>query len=313
MRDEDAIRHLQQSDNYRILERLNPPARYLAGEPATPRIGLVIDTETTGLDTANDKIIELGFVAFAYDAGSGRVYNVLHCYDGFEDPGVPLNEVVKNLTGISDAMLANQHLDDDDIEQWLQRADLIIAHNAGFDRQMLERRLPLATEKNWACTFNDIDWQAEGISSLKLEYIAYRLGYFFDGHRAVIDAQATLHLLTRALPVSGKAGMFLLLEKAREKRRRLFAAGAPFDKKDELRARGYRWLADVSCPDRFGKQKKGVWSTVVCEPDIEAEEQWLQQTIYGGKSGVFLSCDITARDRYSLREFQPNANNGSSC
>ncbi|PIW44077.1 MAG: DNA polymerase III subunit epsilon [Zetaproteobacteria bacterium CG12_big_fil_rev_8_21_14_0_65_54_13] len=302
MRDEDAVRHLQQSDNYRVLERLQPPACYGDGEPATPRIGLVIDTETTGLDTATDKIIELGFVAFAYDAGSGRIYNVLHSYDGFEDPGEPLNEVVKNLTGISDDMVAGQQLDDAEIERWLGKADLIIAHNAGFDRQMLERRLPLAVEKNWACTFNDIDWQAEGISSLKLDYIAYRLGYFFDGHRAVIDAQATLHLLSRALPVSGRPAMSLLLEKARENRRRLFAVGAPFDKKDELRARGYRWLADVAMPDRYGKQKKGVWSRVVAGPDIESEEQWLQTAIYAGKAG-FVARDITARDRYSVREF----------
>jgi len=305
MRDEDAIRHLRQSDNYRVLEKLTPPARYLSGTPATARIGLVIDTETTGLDTATDTIIELGFVAFTYDAASGRIYDILHSYDGFEDPGAPLNEVVKKLTGISDAMLAGQHLDDTEIKQWLERADLIIAHNAAFDRQMLERRLPIAAEKNWACTFNDIDWDAEGIVSRKLDYIAFRLGYFFDGHRAVIDAQATLHLLTRALPVSGMAAMSQLLDKAREKRRRLFAVGAPFDKKDELKARGYRWLADISVADRFGKQKKGVWSTVVGEADMEAEEQWLQASVYGGKAGAFARRDITARDRYSARELLP--------
>jgi len=303
MKDEDAIRHLQESGNYRVLERLNPPDRYLDGAPQTPRIGLVVDTETTGLDTANDKIIELGFVAFAYDAGSGRIYNILHSYDGFEDPGVPLSEVVKNLTGISDEMVAGQRLDDGEIEQWLQKADLIIAHNAGFDRQMMERRLPLAVNKAWACTFSDIDWDVEGIASRKLDYIAYRLGYFFEGHRAVIDAQATLHLLSKALPVSGKAGMHLLLENARNKQRRLFAAGAPFDKKDELKERGYRWLADVAIEDRFGKSKKGVWSTVVSGADIEPEEQWLRDHIYTGKAG-FIAKDISALDRYSIREFE---------
>ncbi|MDX8406652.1 MAG: 3'-5' exonuclease [Mariprofundus sp.] len=303
MKDEDAVRHLQQSDNYRVLERLNPPKRYLDGEPVTPRIGLVIDTETTGLDTEHDKIIELGFVAFAYDAGSGRIYNILHSYDGFEDPDVPLSEVVKSLTGISDAMVAGQHLDDAEVNLWLQKADLIIAHNAGFDRKMLERRLPLAKDKAWACTFNDIDWDAEGIASRKLDYIAYRLGYFFEGHRAVVDAEATLHLLTRALPISGRAAMSLLLENAREKQRRLFAVGAPFDKKDDLKARGYRWLADVAIADRFGKAKKGVWSIAVSGAAIESEQQWLQDEIYGGKPG-FAGRYISALDRYSVREFQ---------
>jgi len=305
MTDDDAIRQLSQSDDYRVLERLNSPQRYEAGEPQTPRIGLVLDTETTGLDTASDKIIELGFVAFSYDAGSGRIYEVLHDYDGFEDPGEPLADVVKELTGISDEMVAGQHLDDPEIETWLKQADLIIAHNAAFDRQMLERRMPVAVEKNWACTFNDIDWDAEGISSRKLDYIAYRLGYFFDGHRAVIDAQATLHLLTRKLPGSGKAGMTLLLEKAREKRRRLFAVGAPFDKKDDLKARGYRWLAELPYVDRYGKQKKGVWSIVVADAEISTEEAWLQSVVYGGKAHAFAARDISARDRYSVREFLP--------
>ena len=307
MKDEDAVRHLQQSDNYRVLERLNPPARYLNGEPATARIGLVIDTETTGLDTTSDTIIELGFVAFSYDAGSGRIYEVLHNYDGFEDPGAPLSDVVKQLTGISDAMVAGQRLDDAEIETWLKKADLLIAHNAAFDRPMLERRLPLAAEKNWACTFCDINWDAEGIASRKLDYIACRLGYFFDGHRAVVDAQATLHLLTRAMPISGRAAMALLLENAREQRCRLFAVGAPFEKKDDLKARGYRWLADVSVADRFGKSKKGVWSTAVAGADISAEEQWLQATVYDGKPAVFVRRDIPPRDRYSVREFLPEA------
>jgi len=303
MRDEDAVRHLQQSDNYRVLERLQPPACYGDGEPATPRIGLVIDTETTGLDTATDKIIELGFVAFAYDAGSGRIYNVLHSYDGFEDPGEPLNEVVKNLTGISDDMVAGQQLDDAEIERWLGKADLIIAHNAGFDRQMLERRLPLAVEKNWACTFNDIDWQAEGISSLKLDYIAYRLGYFFDGHRAVNDAQATLHLLTKPLPVSDKKAMVALLTSARDTSRRFFAEYAPFEKKDVLRERGYRWLPGF-CYGEPGNQKKGVWSRAVGQEQIEDEERWLGEVVYMQKAARFSYKEITARERYSLREFE---------
>ncbi|MDQ6997615.1 MAG: 3'-5' exonuclease [Mariprofundus sp.] len=303
MNDIDAIKHLEQSDQYRVIERLQVPDRYSAGEPTTPRIGIVIDTETTGLDTSKDVIIELGFVAFEYDAGSGLIYRVLHTYDGFEDPNEPLSDIVKQITGITDEMVAGQRLDDDEIMQWLNKSDLIIAHNAGFDRPMIERRMPMVKETNWACTFNDIPWQDEDISSLKLDYIAYKLGYFFDGHRAVNDAQATLHLLTKALPCSGKLAMASLLACAREKSQRLFAIGAPFDKKDDLKARGYRWLADFSYKDQFGKHKKGVWSNSVSEADSEAENQWLTDDIYAGKEAPFRHVDLTARNRYSLREF----------
>jgi DNA polymerase-3 subunit epsilon len=304
MNDIEAIQHLEQSDNYRILKRLSSPERYRDGEPATPRIGLVIDTETTGLDTANDKIIELGFVAFEYDASTGAIYRILHTYDGFEDPGKPLDEIVKQITGITDEMLKGEILDDDEILMWLKKASLVIAHNAAFDRQMIERRLPAVSQSNWGCTFNDINWEDEKISSRKLDYIACILGFFFEGHRAVNDAQATLHILTRTLPETEKLTMAELLLRAREKSRRFFALHAPFEKKDELKARGYQWLPAYTFTDRFGKTKKGVWSTSVGEADVETEQKWLMEAIYGGKEGLFTCREITATDRYSSREFQ---------
>ncbi len=299
MNDIEAIQHLQQSDQYRVIQRLNAPERYWQGEPNTARIGIVIDTEATGLDTERDKIIELGFVAFEYDAGSGLIYKILHTYDAFEDPKEPLSDIVKQITGISDEMLKDQRLDDEGAKIWLEKADLIIAHNAAFDRQMLERRLPVVSTANWACTFNDIAWMDEDISSLKLDYIAYKLGFFFDGHRAVNDAQATLHILTRAMPNSGKLTMAALLASAREKSRRFFAFRAPFEKKDDLKARGYRWLPTF---EYLGK--KGVWSVAVAEADIEAEQQWLTDSVYTGKTPQFIYKDVTAADRFSNREFQ---------
>lgn len=306
MNDIEAIEHLQQSGNYRIIKRLVSVEQYRDGEPATPRIGLVIDTETTGLDTENDSIIELGFVAFAYDASTGGIYRILHTYDGFEDPGKPLDEIVKQITGITDEMLKGKNLDDTEITEWLKKADIIIAHNAAFDRQMIERRLPAASQSSWGCTFNEINWQEENISSRKLDYIACMLGFFFDGHRAVNDARATLHILTQTLPETGKLAMAGLLLRAREKSRRFFALHAPFEKKDELKARGYQWLPAYSFTDRFGKPRKGVWSISVGEADIEAEQQWLVENIYSGKEGLFTCRDITATDRYSSREFQQN-------
>ncbi|MDX8390669.1 MAG: 3'-5' exonuclease [Mariprofundaceae bacterium] len=304
MNDSDAIQYLEKSDRYRVIQRLNSPEYYWQGKPATSRIGVVIDTETTGLDTSKDKIIELGFIAFEYDAGSGMVYRILHSYDGFEDPGKPLDDIVKQITGITDEMVAGQRLDDEEIKNWLQKSDVIIAHNAAFDRQMIERRLPLEPTGNWACTFNDIDWKQEDIASLKLDYIAYRLGFFFDGHRAVNDAQATLHLLTKALPCSGTLAMATLLASAREKSRRFFAVRAPFEKKDILKERGYVWLADYTYKDQNNKQKKGAWSIAVPEVKIEAEQIWLSEYIYKETSPLFHVKDCTAKERYSIREFK---------
>ena len=291
-----AIHLLQSTGNYRVLERLHAPEVYAQGTADTPRIGLVVDTETTGLNMQRDKIIELGFVAFEYDASSGQIYRVLHTYDGFEDPQEPLSDVVKKLTGIDDAMLQGQHLDDEEITTWLRKASLVIAHNASFDRAMLERRLPQVKECAWGCSFADIDWQAEGVGGRKLDYLAFCMGFFFDGHRAVNDAQATLHLLSYPLPTSKHLALGHLLQQARKHQVRIFALAAPYDKKDMLKERGYRWLADFQYAG-----KKGVWSCCLDEEQLEDEEAWLSSDIYTGKKAAFRSQLVTAHERYSRR------------
>jgi len=78
---------------------------------------------------------------------------------------------------------------------------------------------------------------------------------------------------------------------------------APFEKKDVLRERGYRWLPEFTYGQGAGK-RKGVWSKAVGEADIHAEEAWLADTIYRDKSSMYACMDITAMERYSLREFE---------
>lgn len=303
--DQEALLQLQQSEQYRVIQRLEMTSHYHVGHAKDGRIGLVIDTETTGLNVAKDLIIELGFIAFEYDAHSGFIYRILHSYTGFEDPKEPLSDIVKQVTGISDEMVKGQQLDDQAITPWLKKAQLIIAHNAAFDRPILERRFPQLCQSHWACSFADVPWMDENIASLKLDYIAYKLGFFFEGHRAVNDAQATLHVLSHNLPLSGHNIMQTLLNHARLNSRRFFAVQAPFDKKDDLKARGYRWLSDFQYRDSYGKMKKGVWSIAVPKAAIESEQAWLLDAIYQGKStAALIHQDITAKNRYSQREFQ---------
>jgi DNA polymerase-3 subunit epsilon len=54
---------LEESPDYRVLRRLVPRTEPSNGQPA--RIGILLDVETTGLDTAKHEVIELGMVRFA--------------------------------------------------------------------------------------------------------------------------------------------------------------------------------------------------------------------------------------------------------
>jgi DNA polymerase III subunit epsilon len=135
---------LEQTGDYRVLRRIPVVTRYTDDDPTTvKRLGLIVDIETTGLDPASDRIIELACLPFHFSS-EGVLYDVLPGYAGFEDPGQPLHEEVVRLTGIADDQLLGQRLDDDMVSTLAGPANLILAHNASFDRCFLERRFPLS-------------------------------------------------------------------------------------------------------------------------------------------------------------------------
>ena len=169
--------------------------------------------------------------------------------------------------------------------------DLVIAHNARFDRGFMENRLPAFAKLPWACSVAEIDWQAQGRGSAKLEFLAHELGFFYDAHRAEMDCHALLAVLAAPLPNTGETGLARLLAAAQATSYRVQATGSPFSSKDALRARGYRWDAE-----------RKVWYTQVGNPAaLEAECEWLKKDVYGGRSARIDVERQTALERFSSR------------
>ncbi len=275
--------------DYRILRRLalpNPLGNDL-GQPLAR--GMVIDTETTGLSPQQDCLIELGLLLFDYDPITGQPIHLVSSYQSFDNPGYPIPAEITALTGITDEMVAGKTLDVTKLQKLLTGVSVVIAHNAAFDRPFLEKRLPFFREVPWGCSLQDIPWKQEGISSKKLDYIACQLGFFFDGHRAIEDCQALLRILSLPLPRSSTHGLQHILAKQADTSFVVYASGAPFSRKDELKARRYRW-----------NPERKVWSLeVLGNPAFEAEKLWLSQIIYDGRSAFI---DVEIRDaihRYS--------------
>ncbi|MCC6170976.1 MAG: DNA polymerase III subunit epsilon [Gammaproteobacteria bacterium] len=283
---------LEASPDYRVLRRFLPHDVY-----ASPAAGAqveraaIIDTETTGTDLTQDAVIELAVLVFEYDAASGTVLRIVDVYDGLEDPGRPIPPESTAVHGITDGMVAGQRLDDARVAAMLEGVQWVIAHNAGFDRPLLERRMPQFETRRWACSVADVAWEAEGYSGAKLQYLAIQQGFFFEGHRSEIDCRALLEVLSRPLPVSGGTGLGALLRSAAESRLRLWATNSSFETKDALRARGYRWDAPRRC-----------WHIVAVGRDAAVEEAaWLKQEIYGGR-GVEIEVEVLdATVRFSQR------------
>ncbi len=71
------------------------------------KAGLILDVETTGLDSAKDEVIELGMVKFRYG---------------------PIPADIADLTGFTDDMVAGQRIDVHAVADFASDASIVIAH-----------------------------------------------------------------------------------------------------------------------------------------------------------------------------------------
>ena len=296
---EVAIAALHSTGDYLVLRRLDlaRDSRLARKVPERAQIALCLDTETTGLNYKEDRVIELGIVAFEFDPVTGEIFRITDRYSGFEDPGFPIPEEVREITGISDEMVHGQAFDDAAINALARKAHLVIAHNAAFDRKFVEGRFPAFTTIPWACTVSQIDWSAERVSSRTLEYLLFKTAALtINAHRALDDAEGVLGLLLERLPVSGDPIFQTLLKRANEVTSRLYAVSAPFEKKDLLKDRGYRWN------DGSQGGSKAWWRDVPAEAEPE-ELAYLAREIYPrGNTGAVQVTRCDAYARFSVRE-----------
>lgn len=289
---DELIERIERDGNHRVLRRLalRQGMTGVADDCGDTSIGLVVDVETTGTDTSSDVIIELAMRRFRYDA-LARVVKIDRAWSWREDPGRALDQDIVRLTGITDADLVGQEIDEDAAVRLLRSADLVIAHNAAFDRKFVERRLPGAAGQPWGCTCREIDWSGSGFDGRALGWLAAQAGWFFDAHRATLDVDAVIALLRHEMADGGTA-LAQLIDSAGCPTVRVEAMGADFHVKDCLRARGYRWDGDTK-----------VWVREIPASDLMAEEFWLSRNVYAPEHrpramGPRLT-EVTARERYA--------------
>jgi DNA polymerase III subunit epsilon len=262
---------LSLSPDYRVLRRLAPRLPYLPSIGQETRTAALLDTETTGLDVQRDEIIEIGMVKFDY-LPDGRIAGVRDTFSAFNEPTVSISDEVTALTGITDEMVAGHRIDGAAVNAFVDDVAIVIAHNSGFDRKFAERYWPVFEQMAWGCSAIEIEWRRLGFAGAQLGYLLNGAGYFHAAHRAVDDCHALLEVLAFELP-SGSPALSLLLETARKPTVRVWAEQAPFELKDSLKRRGYKW-SDGS----DGRPKS--WYVDVCETVLRHEISFLRTEIY---------------------------------
>jgi len=276
--------------DYKVLRRLVPRDDWGTASTSETKRVIVLDTETTGLDAKSERIIELAMLSVLVDTTTGQPVGPVTTYESFEDPGKPIPPAITEITGIDDSMVRGQRIDDARVAELVLAADLIVAHNAGFDRPFVEARLPVFATRAWNCSFAGIDWKAQGSGSAKLEFLAHERGWFYDAHRALVDCHALLQVLATPLK-NGQSGLQQLLQGASNTRYKLRATGAPFEAKDALKARGYRW----------DNENRVWWTTLMGQAALQQEADWLKANAYNGRSARVQIEAQTALVQFSAR------------
>ena len=197
---------LERSQRFRVLRRM-PEAPVLQAPIADEPVfrGAVIDCETTGINPDADDLIELAIVRFTYGANSARIVGLLDGFEGLQQPSRPLSKAVAKITGLSDEVLQGHHIDADAVAAQIEDVNLVIAHNANFDRRIVERAFPTMPIRPWACTMTEVDWAAQGAAGRRQSDLLAMFGLFSAAHRAGADAQSAPASALVAIASDGRA------------------------------------------------------------------------------------------------------------
>ena len=226
---------------------------------------IIVDLETTGLKPSEDSIIEVGLIDFLIPPDDKPVIRGM--FSGLQDPGVSLSAEISGITGLTDEALSGEAIDWEMVKGYLNRADILIAHNAEFDRSFLSVVPALRDiRKPWACSVRHIDWREKKFASSKLQYLAADHGFVNPfAHRALFDCATTFRLVSPHLQE--------MLKNCRDAEFEVFAVGSPFDSKDVLKSAGYRWDSE-----------RRVWRKRVMAHRIQVERDFLAKDVYQGTS-----------------------------
>jgi exodeoxyribonuclease X len=161
----------------------------------------VIDLETTGLDTARDDIVEIGWVIVRGDGVTVSSGSTL------VNPGRPIPPGATAIHGITDHDVANAPSLDEALARYPELVNSpipAVAHNAAFDSAFIRRNARFSRgNPRFLCTMRLAQNLMPGYDNYQLVTLANALGIGAPagdgGHRALSDAAVAGSLFTQLL------------------------------------------------------------------------------------------------------------------
>ena len=234
-----------------------------APTPSAPHTLLIVDTETTGLDPEQDQCLEVGAILF--DVASRAVLAQQSFLLPVErNPAESINRIPAAVTCLNQPWRPALSY----FQALLDATDVVVAHNASFDRQWFGRS-PLPEIPNpWLCTMEDIRWPSErqlrSRPSVRDLALAYEIPVW-AAHRALTDCVYIAEVFRRCEDLES-----LLI--AGLEPRRLMRACVTYHDRHLARDAGFRWNDPV----------KGSWTRRLSDRDIAALDFAVEPIEMGG-------------------------------
>lgn len=193
-------------------DRPPPPAPIDRGTPLAALPALAIDTETTGLDSRQDRVISIGGVRLQGD----RLYRSA-TLNFLVNPGRTIPNRTIAVHGISNSMVADAPAFTAVAEEFAAATDqlVMIGHHVAFDVRMLQSEMR-AAGRDWLPAHSlDVMLLYAGLfperSALLLDDIATALAVQVIGrHSALGDALTTAEIYVRLVPMLIERGIATL-------------------------------------------------------------------------------------------------------
>ncbi len=195
----------------------NQPAEADSARPLISMFAIVMDTETTGLDTARDRIVQIGAVKLAH--GSLLENDV---FDRLVNPGIPIPPTSTAIHAITDQDVANAPAFEDcfaDYESWAGPG-LLVGYSIGFDIAVIKAECArigrVWTPPRSLDVRHLVQLVYPGLFEITLESVASWLELDIrNRHTGLGDAFAAAHIFQALVPLLAKKGIFTLAEAER--------------------------------------------------------------------------------------------------
>ena len=216
---------------------------------SSPQLILIIDTETTGLETETDQCIEVGSILFHIESRSILAQNSF-LIPSDSNSAESINKIPAKISRLPQPWQEGLKY----FEHMLDRSDVVLAHNVAFDRKWFGIEPLPNIDKPWICSMEDISWPKDlhlkPRPSVRDLALAYEVPVW-SAHRALTDCIYLAEVLRRCPDLE------ILLEQGLEPKR-LMRALVTYEERNLAKQAGFRWNEPV----------RGAWTRRISDREI---------------------------------------------